>query len=212
MNKSIADIRKDYTLKTLDESDVLPNPIQQFEVWWNEALSSDIDEVNAMNLATVNALNKPTTRIVLLKGFDKEGFTFFTNYKSAKAENLLQNPNAALCFFWKELQRQIRIEGVVTKIADQESDAYFNSRPLASRIGACASPQSKVIRSRSVLEENEKKIIAEFGENIKRPTHWGGYKLIPNYFEFWQGRASRLHDRIAFTLENHIWKIERLAP
>ena len=212
MNKSIADIRKDYTLKTLDESDVLVNPLQQFEVWWNEAIASDIDEVNAMNLSTVNSLNKPTSRIVLLKGFDKEGFTFFTNYKSAKGEDLQLNPNAALCFFWKELQRQIRIEGVVKKITDQENDAYFNSRPLGSRIGAWASPQSKVIANRLVLEENEKQIQQEFGDDIKRPPHWGGYKLIPNYFEFWQGRSNRLHDRIAYIPLNENWKIQRLAP
>ena len=212
MNKSIADIRKDYTLKTLDEADVSANPFQQFETWWNEAISSDIDEANAMSLSTINHLNKPTSRTVLLKGFDEEGFSFFTNYNSSKGHQIEKNTNVALCFFWKELQRQIRIEGVAKKLTDKENDDYFNSRPIGSRIGAWASPQSEVIKNRTVLEENEKKIQQEFGDNIKRPDHWGGYKVIPNYFEFWQGRASRLHDRIAFTLENNNWKIERLAP
>lgn len=212
MNKSIADIRKDYTLKTLDEADVSANPFQQFETWWNEAISSDIDEANAMSLSTINHLNKPTSRTVLLKGFDEEGFSFFTNYNSSKGHQIEKNTNVALCFFWKELQRQIRIEGVAKKLTDKENDDYFNSRPLGSRIGAWASPQSEVIKNRTVLEENEKKIQQEFGDNIKRPDHWGGYKVIPNYFEFWQGRASRLHDRIAFTLENNNWKIVRLAP
>lgn len=212
MNKSIADIRKDYTLKTLDEADVSANPFQQFETWWNEVISSDIDEANAMSLSTINHLNKPTSRTVLLKGFDEEGFSFFTNYNSSKGHQIENNSNVALCFFWKELQRQIRIEGVAKKLTDKENDDYFNSRPIGSRIGAWASPQSEVIKNRTVLEENEKKIQQEFGDNIERPNHWGGYKVIPNYFEFWQGRASRLHDRIAFTLENNNWKIVRLAP
>lgn len=212
MNKSIADIRKDYTLKTLDEADVLKNPFQQFETWWNEALESNIEEVNAMTLSTVNNENKPTSRTVLLKGFDTEGFSFFTNYNSAKGQGINKNINVSLCFYWKELQRQVRIEGEAKKLSDQENDEYFNSRPLGSKIGAWASPQSQVIKSRTVLDENENRIQKEFGENVKRPIHWGGYKIIPCYFEFWQGRASRLHDRIAFTLENNNWKIERLAP
>lgn len=212
MNKSTADIRKDYTLKTLDEKDVLNNPFQQFEIWWNEAIDSNIDEVNAVTLSTINQQKKPTSRIVLLKGFDIEGFSFFTNYNSSKGNQIEKNANVALCFFWKELQRQVRIEGVATKLSDEANDEYFNSRPLGSRIGAWASPQSEVIKSRTVLEENEKKIQEEFGDNIKRPNHWGGYKVIPNYFEFWQGRSSRLHDRICFDFENNNWKITRLAP
>jgi pyridoxamine 5'-phosphate oxidase len=212
MIKSIADIRKDYTLQTLNEADVSVNPFQQFETWWNEALASNIDEVNAMTLSTINQLNKPTSRTVLLKGFDQDGFSFFTNYNSAKGRDINFNHNVSLCFFWKELQRQIRIEGIATKLSDQENDEYFNSRPIGSRIGAWASPQSQVIKSRSILEENEKKLQQEFGNDIKRPSHWGGYKVIPNYFEFWQGRASRLHDRISFSLENDHWKIQRLAP
>ena len=212
MNKSTADIRKDYTLKTLDEKDVLNNPFQQFEIWWNEAIDSNIDEVNAVTLSTINQQKKPTSRIVLLKGFDIEGFSFFTNYNSSKGNQIEKNANVALCFFWKELQRQVRIEGVATKLSDEANDEYFNSRPLGSRIGAWASPQSEVIKSRTLLEENEKKIQEEFGDNIKRPNHWGGYKVIPNYFEFWQGRSSRLHDRICFDFENNNWKITRLAP
>lgn len=212
MNKSIADIRKDYTLKTFDEADVLKNPFQQFEIWWDEALESNIDEVNAMTLSTVNNENKPTSRTVLLKGFDLEGFSFFTNYNSAKGQDITNNNNVSLCFYWRELQRQVRIEGKAKKLSDQENDVYFNSRPLGSKIGAWASPQSQVIKSRTVLEENEIRIKQEFGENVQRPNHWGGYKITPSYFEFWQGRASRLHDRIAFTLENNNWKIERLAP
>lgn len=212
MSKSIADIRKDYTLKTLDEKDVLNNPFQQFETWWNEAIDSNIDEVNAVTLSTINQQKKPTSRIVLLKGFDIEGFSFFTNYNSSKGNQIEKNANVALCFFWKELQRQVRIEGVATKLSDKENDDYFNSRPLGSKIGAWASPQSQVIENRSVIEQNEKRIKEEFGDEIKRPDHWGGYKVIPNYFEFWQGRPSRLHDRICFDFENNIWKITRLAP
>ncbi len=211
MNKSIADIRKDYTLKTLDEADVLKSPFQQFEAWWNEALESNIDEVNAMALSTCHQ-NKPSSRIVLLKGYDHEGFSFFTNYNSSKGKQINENKQVALCIFWKELQRQIRIEGVAKKLTNQENDEYFNSRPLGSKIGAWASPQSQVIKNRMILEENEKRIQQEFGENVQRPIHWGGYKIIPHYFEFWQGRASRLHDRIAFSLVNNNWKIERLAP
>ena len=212
MNNAIADIRKDYTLKSLSENEVLPSPIHQFSIWWNEAIESNIDEVNAMTLATVSTANKPSARIVLLKDFSENGFSFFTNYNSKKGEDLLHNPNASLCFFWKELQRQIRIEGVVEKVAAQVSDAYFNSRPAGSKLGAWASPQSKVIESREVLLQNEMQYQQQFTENIERPKHWGGYILKPNYFEFWQGRSNRLHDRICYTINSDDWKIERLAP
>ncbi|MCX6209092.1 MAG: pyridoxamine 5'-phosphate oxidase [Bacteroidetes bacterium] len=212
MNMSIADIRKDYTLKSLSENDVLHNPVQQFEIWWNEAVNSEIDEVNAMTLATVKANHSPVARMVLLKDFSTDGFTFFTNYLSAKGEQLFTNPNAAICFFWKELQRQVRIEGVVENVSEQVSDDYFNSRPIGSKLGAWASPQSKVVASRSILEENEKNYSKEFGNDIKRPAHWGGYILKPNYFEFWQGRSNRLHDRICYTLEKNEWLTARLAP
>lgn len=213
MNSSIADIRKDYTLKSLSELDVAINPFDQFAFWWNEAVASEIDEVNAMTLATVSKLLKPTARIVLLKDYDAVGFTFFTNYNSHKGEDLLQNPNATICFFWKELQRQIRIEGVVSKVSDEINDEYFNSRPAGSKLGAWASPQSQIIENRDVLIKNEENYKANFENNIiPCPPHWGGYKLIPNYFEFWQGRSNRLHDRITYTIENGLWKIARLAP
>ena len=214
MSKSIADIRKDYSLKTLNESDVLDNPFEQFSIWWNDAVASDIDEVNAMNLATINQQLKPTSRTVLLKGFDDNGFIFFTNYNSSKGHQIENNTNVALCFFWKELQRQVRIEGIAKKISDEANDTYFNSRPYGSKVGAWTSPQSQIIESRDILVQNEEQIIKEFTvENITRPDHWGGYSVLPNYFEFWQGRSNRLHDRICYQLnENAQWKIARLAP
>ena len=214
MSKSIADIRKDYSLKTLNESDVLDNPFEQFSIWWNDAVASDIDEVNAMNLATINQQLKPTSRTVLLKGFDDNGFIFFTNYNSSKGHQIENNTNVALCFFWKELQRQVRIEGIAKKISDEANDTYFNSRPYGSKVGAWASPQSQIIESRDILVQNEEQIIKEFTEeNITRPDHWGGYSVLPNYFEFWQGRSNRLHDRICYQLnENAQWKTARLAP
>jgi pyridoxamine 5'-phosphate oxidase len=212
MNKAIADIRQDYTLQSLLEKDVLPNPIAQFEKWFNEAINCNIDEVNAMTLATVKSNNQPCARIVLLKDCNNDGFTFFTNYNSAKGEQLLANQNVALCFFWKELQRQIRIEGIVNKVDEAVSDEYFNTRPQGSKLGAWASPQSKVIENRDVLLQNEINFKQQFGDDIKRPKHWGGYLVTPNYIEFWQGRSNRLHDRICYTLQNENWKIERLAP
>ena len=212
MNTSIADIRKDYTLKSLSEKDVDANPFNQFLAWWNEAIASNIDEVNAMTLATIKTNLQPAARTVLLKDFDYNGFTFFTNYNSAKGEQLQHRSQAALCFFWKELQRQIRIEGTVEKTSEEISDAYFNSRPTGSKLGAWASPQSKVIESREILIKNEEAFKQQFGDNIIRPPHWGGYIVKPNYIEFWQGRSNRLHDRICYTLQNENWKTERLAP
>ena len=210
--KSLADIRKDYILQSLLEEDVATDPIEQFNKWWDESIKSEIIEANAMTLATANAAGIPSARTVLLKAFSTEGFIFFTNYESQKGEDLAANPNAALLFFWKEMERQVRIEGKVEKISEEESDAYFNSRPLGSRIGAWASPQSKVINDRTVIEDNVQKFTEEFGEKIPRPPHWGGYLLVPVKMEFWQGRSSRLHDRILFTLEDNSWKISRLAP
>ena len=213
MNNSIADIRRDYKLQSLLESDVATNPIQQFTKWWQEAINSNIDEVNAMTLATSTIDGKPSARTVLLKDYDEQGFVFFTNYNSHKGKELNENPNAALVFFWKELERQIRIEGTVQKIETTKSDNYFNSRPISSRIGAWSSPQSEVIESREILEANEQNFIEKFGEVIPRPAHWGGYIIQPNVIEFWQGRSSRLHDRLQYTLmENGAWKMERLAP
>jgi pyridoxamine 5'-phosphate oxidase len=213
MNEQIAAIRKDYRLKTLNEEDVASTAMQQFSQWWEEAVASLIDEVNAMTLATATADGIPSARIVLLKSFDDAGFTFFTNYSSAKGKAMEENPKAALVFFWKELERQIRIEGDVEKLDPEVSDAYFNSRPVGSRIGAWASPQSQVIPGRHVLEDNVEKYVDQFKEGIPRPPHWGGYVVKPVRMEFWQGRSSRLHDRILYTLQqDNAWKIERLAP
>jgi pyridoxamine 5'-phosphate oxidase len=225
MSNEIADIRKDYKLTSLEEADVAANPIDQFTRWWNEAVASQIDEVNAMTLATVNAAGVPAARIVLLKGYNPNGFIFFTNYESDKGKNLAQNPNAAIVFFWKELERQIRIEGTVQKVSAEESDRYFNSRPASSRIGAWASPQSAVIENRLVIEQNVERYSSIFAnDSIERPDHWGGYIVKPRSIEFWQGRSSRLHDRIRYTIEASAynaatdtrsdanWKIERLAP
>ena len=214
MSSNIADIRKDYKLQSLSEKDALPDPFAQFEKWWKEALDSHIDEVNAMTLATASADGMPDARIVLLKGFDTQGFTFFTNYSSAKGNELLENPRASLVFFWKELERQVRISGLAVMVSAAESDAYFNSRPEGSRIGAWASPQSEFIENREWLEENERKMREQFPDGlIERPSHWGGYRVRPTRVEFWQGRPNRLHDRILYSLEKTgRWKIGRLAP
>ncbi len=212
MNPAIADIRKDYKLQSLDEADVAANPTEQFTKWWNEAINSNIDEVNAMTLATVNKNGLPSARIVLLKGYDENGFVFFTNYLSDKGKELAHNPNAALVFFWKELERQVRIEGIVEKVSSEESDEYFASRPIGSRIGAWASHQSAVIEYRQVIEQNVKKYTEIFGDEVPRPDNWGGYRVKPVLMEFWQGRSSRLHDRIQYRKENDNWIKERLAP
>jgi pyridoxamine 5'-phosphate oxidase len=213
MSKSVADIRKDYMLASFDEKDALANPIEQFTHWWNDAINSNIDEVNAMTLATVTPKGTPTARIVLLKGYDENGFVFFTNYLSDKGKELANNPTAALVFFWKELERQIRIEGTVEKVSNEENDAYFNSRPAGSKIGAWASHQSAVIEYRQVIEQNVQKYTEIFDtENIPRPDHWGGYKVTPHLIEFWQGRSSRLHDRIQYRKDEQEWIKERLSP
>ncbi|MDX1935569.1 MAG: pyridoxamine 5'-phosphate oxidase [Flavihumibacter sp.] len=211
---TIADIRKDYRLKTLSEEEVQPNPFAQFEVWWQEALAAQIEEVNAMTLSTASADGVPAGRIVLLKGYNENGFVFFTNYQSFKGNHLAENPRASLLFFWKELERQVRITGISQQLSAAENDAYYNSRPAGSRIGAWASPQSQVIDNRQWLEARVEAITKEFeGKNISRPQHWGGYCVKPVSIEFWQGRSSRLHDRIQYTLQpNGLWAIERLAP
>lgn len=213
MNEAIANIRKDYKLKSLLEEDVKSNPIDQFAEWWNEAVTSQIEEVNAMTLATATPDGVPSARIVLLKGFTYEGFKFYTNYLSHKGTELVKNPHAALVFFWKELERQVRIEGIAEKVSEEDSEAYFKTRPVASKIGAWASPQSTPIAGRYIIEKNETKYKAQFGEeNIPKPPHWGGYIVKPLKIEFWQGRRSRLHDRIQYTKQNADWKIERIAP
>lgn len=215
MQQSIADIRLNYSKKSLSEADVAKDPIVQFEQWWQEAIDADLLEVNAMTLATASADGMPSARIVLLKGVSQKGFTFFTNYDSYKGQQLLENPKAGLVFFWKELERQVRITGLVEKVSETESDTYFNSRPLGSRIGASVSPQSKIIESREWLEQQysdaEKEVTAT--QEIKRPGFWGGFIVRPVVVEFWQGRPSRLHDRLEYTLQqNGEWILNRLAP
>lgn len=200
-------------LQQLDEKDVLPDPIEQFKIWFNEAHESKVEEVNAMTLATIDANHKPHARIVLLKGVDEQGFTFFTNYNSHKSNNLSDSHHTALVFFWKELERQVRIEGTAYRLTDMENDEYFLSRPIESRIGAWASPQSTVIANREVLETNFEEQKKRFeGTVVVRPPHWGGFRVTPAAIEFWQGRPNRLHDRVLYQKENNHWLINRLAP
>ena len=210
----IANIRSDYSLAALNETIAGDDPILFFTRWFTEAQASAITEVNAMALATVDAEGKPHARIVLLKGIEDGGFTFFTNYSSAKGSQIAQHAHVALVFFWKELERQVRIEGRASKLATEESDAYFNSRPTGSRLGAWASPQSSIIPGREVLDKYYAEYEQKFaGKEITRPAHWGGYHIMPETIEFWQGRSNRMHDRILFTRETHGgWGKCRLAP
>ncbi|HEX4780778.1 MAG TPA: pyridoxamine 5'-phosphate oxidase [Usitatibacter sp.] len=208
----LAQLRQEYALKTLDERDVDREPLKQFGVWMVEAIHAKVPEPTAMTLATVDANGRPSGRIVLLKGVDPRGFVFFTNYQSRKGRDLAANPNAAMTFLWKELERQVRIEGRTERVTQEESAAYFATRPLGSRIGAWASPQSDVIESRIWLESRWQELGAKHGEDPPLPPHWGGYRLMPGYLEFWQGRSSRLHDRIAYTRDKERWTIARLAP
>lgn len=213
-NQTIAALREDYRAKTLDIADVHADPIQQFDEWFQEALNGQIKEANAMTIATVDTVGRPTARIVLLKGFDENGFIFYTNYESQKGKELAENPNIAAVFLWKDLERQIRIEGTATKVAPSVSLNYFQSRPKGSQIGAWASPQSKVIADRNILENNVLELKEKYKDvdNLPIPSHWGGYQIQPTRIEFWQGRSSRLHDRVNYTLVGEEWKIERLAP
>lgn len=213
-NKEIADIRTDYSKKNLTETDVDSNPINQFTTWWQQAIDSKFDEVNAMTLTTVSEKNIPRARTVLLKGFDEKGFVFFTNYDSQKGKHIAGNPNVGLLFFWKELERQVIITGIAEKVSAEESIAYFNSRPEGSKLGAWASAQSAVVAGAAYLKETFNFYRERFkhGE-IPKPPHWGGYRVKPATIEFWQGRPSRMHDRIQYTLQDDGgWKIERLAP
>jgi len=209
---SLGDLRKSYERGELDETSCAEDPLRQFQLWLEQAISAQLPEPNAMTLATVGADGRPSTRVVLIKGVDERGLVWFTNYDSRKGFELAQHPQAALQFHWVELERVVRIEGRVEKTAAEESDAYFASRPLDSRIGAWASPQSQPIASRVVLVTNAAKAAARHGLNPPRPPHWGGYRLVPDRWEFWQGRRSRLHDRVRYTLEDHRWTRARLAP
>jgi len=213
--KKLANLREDYSKKKLDIDDVLDNPLKQFETWINEALQSEIPEPNAMTLSTVNPDGIPSARIVLLKKLDEKGFTFFTNYNSHKGKEMAKNKNVALTFVWLELERQVRIEGVVKKISRKASKKYFQSRPKKSQMGAWVSSQSKVIKDRSVLEKSMKDLEERYQDEdvLPCPPHWGGYIVQPVKIEFWQGRRSRLHDRIRYKLSKKgKWKMERLAP
>jgi pyridoxamine 5'-phosphate oxidase len=212
--QNIADLRKEYSRATLDISNVLTDPVKQFEKWFDEAVQAGVTEPNAMHLATVNEQGKPSSRIVLLKGIEEGRFIFYTNYQSKKGKELETNPACALTFFWPDIERQVRIEGIAGRVDQTTSDQYFQSRPRGSQIGAWASPQSSVIQDRIILEERASQIEKKFENNkvLPRPHQWGGYQVEPLLVEFWQGRASRLHDRIQFVKADGLWKLHRLAP
>ena len=214
MNRDIASIRRDYQLASLDEASSASNPMDQFGHWWEEAIASNIDEVNAFVLSTITQEGVPASRVVLLKNYTPEGFIFYTNYESNKGKEIDAHPVVAINFFWKELERQVRISGTIKKVSTQESEAYFHSRPIGSQIGAWSSPQSKEIPHREYLEQIVKDNTEKYKESIiPLPPHWGGYIVHPTSIEFWQGRSSRLHDRLKYTLqENHSWTKVRLAP
>lgn len=214
MSKSIADLRQEYSLQRLNKTDAHPNPFEQFTVWFDQAVAAKLPEPNAMTLATATPDGKPSARMVLLKGYDERGFVFYTNYKSRKGQQLLANPWGAIAFWWTQLERQVRIEGQIEQVSAEESDAYFHSRPQDSQLGAWASEQSQVIDSREVLEQRLQQLKKEYEtKTIPRPPYWGGFRLIPVAIEFWQGRPSRLHDRLLYqrTAEGS-WMIQRLSP
>lgn len=208
---SLSDLRQSYEKGVLLETQAAASPFDQFKRWFDEAVAAQVPEPNAMTLATVDADGQPSARIVLVKGADEHGFTFFTNYDSRKGEDLAAEPRAALLFFWQPIERQVRIEGRVERVSAEESDRYFNSRPPGSRIGAWASEQSKPV-TRAALEAREREFRERYGDQPPRPPHWGGYRLMPTSFEFWQGRPSRLHDRLRYLPDGQGWKIDRLSP
>jgi pyridoxamine 5'-phosphate oxidase len=208
----IAALRREYARDALTEGSVDPDPVAQFRLWFDQALQSEVLDANAMTLATAGRDSRPSTRIVLLKEIDERGFVFFTNYLSEKGHDLKENPYASLLFYWAELERQVRIDGPVEKVSVEESEIYFATRPRGSRLGAHASPQSSVIESADELERRIEELDSRFGEDIPRPEHWGGYRVRPELIEFWQGRLSRLHDRLRYTREGESWKLQRIAP
>lgn len=210
---SAPSMRKDYSRDVLNEAEVAPDPIHQFRRWFEDAVAADVLEPNAMTLATCTPDGRPSARIVLLRGYDERGFDFFSNYESRKGEELEANPAASLVFFWPGLERQVRVEGRAARLSEAESDAYFHSRPSGSRLGAWASPQSRVVPDRAFLEDRVREMERAYADgSIPRPPHWGGYRLVPDAVEFWQGRPSRLHDRIRYRRQEGLWLIERLAP
>ncbi len=216
MNKKVSDIRKDYLfdkIHNLTEQEILADPLKQFEIWFSDALELDAMEANAMFLATSTKEGKPSVRTVLLKGYDENGFIFFTNYSSRKGNEIDENPFASILFFWKELGRQIRIEGALEKVSREQSDEYFHSRPFDSQIAALASDQSKVVENRDAVDNRFNDLKEKYKDSkVPLPENWGGYRVLPERMEFWQGRQNRLHDRILFSKDNGCWKITRLAP
>jgi len=213
MSENIAALRKEYTKNGLSEKEVSGNPLEQFQSWFDAALDSGLPEPNAMHLSTVSQESRPSSRIVLLKELDENGFVFYTNYHGRKGRDLAVNPSASLTFFWVDLERQVRIEGKVSKVSAQESDDYFAVRPRGSQIGAWVSHQSEVVPSRDILEQKQTEYERQFADEVvPRPPHWGGYRLVPDRIEFWQGRPSRLHDRLVYDLQDEKWTISRLAP
>lgn len=213
MDEKLIALRRDYSTATLDEADVSPNPLEQFGIWMEQALAADVLDVEAMALATVSGDGTPSARVVLLRGYDARGFSFYTNYESSKATDLAANSKCALVFHWREIERQVRIQGVADQVSDEESERYFATRPRGSQLGAWASKQSTVLKNRHELEQRWQALEKEYtGCEIPRPAFWGGYRVAPEMMEFWQGRRSRLHDRLRYLKTNDGWKIERLAP